>query len=301
MTEEIKRSPLFYVGDKYRLMNQLVKLFPRAVNNYYEPFVGGGTAFLNVRANKYYLNDIDVHLVEIHKHLMSCAKNPGEFFADIESVVLEYNLSRSFKEDIVPNGLKQKYKKTYYARFNRDGYEKLRECVNSERKNDPLILYILLIYGFNRMLRFNRNGDFNLPVGNVDFNRNVVAALHNYFSFMRCNSTVITSWDFRKFVGAQSYGSDDFLYFDPPYLIAASEYNKLWGEQEETALLETLDGLNEDGVRFALSNVISYNGKENAMLMDWMRSFRVHAIDSNYISYHHNGKKQIQEVLVTNY
>ena len=43
MSNKIKRSPLFYVGDKFKLMNQLVNLFPKEINNFYEPFVGGGT------------------------------------------------------------------------------------------------------------------------------------------------------------------------------------------------------------------------------------------------------------------
>ena len=38
-------------------------------------------------------------------------------------------------------------------------------------------LYLLLIFGFNRMLRFNSKGEYNLPVGNVDFNKNTETAL----------------------------------------------------------------------------------------------------------------------------
>lgn len=34
------RSPFFYVGDKYKLMPQLKKLFPDNINSYIEPFVG---------------------------------------------------------------------------------------------------------------------------------------------------------------------------------------------------------------------------------------------------------------------
>ena len=48
-------------------------------------------------------------------------------------------------------------------------------------KNDLMKLYVLLIYGFNHMLRFNGSGEFNLPVGNVDYNKNVNKALHVYF------------------------------------------------------------------------------------------------------------------------
>ena len=41
---------------------------------------------------------------------------------------------------------------------------------------DIILLYLLLIYGFNHMIRFNKSGKFNLPVGNVDFNKNVYKA-----------------------------------------------------------------------------------------------------------------------------
>lgn len=57
----------------------------------------------------------------------------------------------------------------------------MRSDFNESSKDNMSILYLLLIYGFNRMLRFNKRGDFNLPVGNVDFNSNVVSALENYF------------------------------------------------------------------------------------------------------------------------
>jgi DNA adenine methylase len=35
------------------------------------------------------------------------------------------------------------------------------------------------------MLRFNGDGKFNLPVGNVDFNKNVVNALSGYYDFVQ--------------------------------------------------------------------------------------------------------------------
>lgn len=301
MNKKIKRSPMFYVGDKYKLMNQLVNLFPDKVNHYYEPFVGGGTVFLNIEAKKYFLNDIDKHLVSIHKFLISSAKNPKGFFKDVEKIIHKYKLSHSFKKDVVPDSLKKEFKKTYYARFNKDGYEKLRIHVNKNKKNDPLILYILLIYGFNRMLRFNGGGKFNLPVGNVDFNRNVISALNHYFDFVQDKRMQFTSQDFRKFFEKKDYEKGDFVYLDPPYLIAASEYNKLWSESSESALLKFADELNRKGVKFALSNVTHYNGSKNDLLLEWMKKYNVHDIKSNYISYHNNAKKKIKEVLITNY
>lgn len=301
MTSNIRRSPLFYVGDKYKLMKQLINLFPPKIDNFYEPFVGGGTVFLNIEARRYFLNDIDQNLVSIHRYLLKNSNNPARFFKRVEEIIYKYNLSRSFKEDAIPDSLKRKWKKTYFARFNKGGYERLRKHVNRNRDNDPLILYILLIYGFNRMLRFNGGGKFNLPVGNVDFNKNVSGALYNYFGFVKNKEIVMSSKDFRSLFSEIKPSKEDFVYLDPPYLIASSEYNKLWDQESESELLHLVDSLDKKSIKFALSNLTHYNGYKNELLIRWMKKYRVHRIESNYISYHNNGKKKIKEVLISNY
>ena len=301
MPKEIKRSPLFYVGDKYKLMQQLACFFPEKIDNFYEPFTGGGTVFLNIVAMKYHLNDINKHLVNIHKYLIQNSDEPKKFFNNAEKVIKKYNLSRSYIEDIIPASLKKEWKKTYIAKFNKEGYEELRKHVNNYKKNDPLILYILLIYGFNRMLRFNGGGKFNLPVGNVDFNKNVVRALNGYFDFVKGRKIKITSSDFRKYFSKKVYGKNDFVYIDPPYLITSSEYNKIWDEKSEVDLLDIIDALDKQGIKFALSNVTHYKGNRNKLLIAWMKKYKVHRIKSNYISYHNNSQKEIKEVLITNY
>ncbi|MFA5935052.1 MAG: Dam family site-specific DNA-(adenine-N6)-methyltransferase [Candidatus Paceibacterota bacterium] len=297
---KIKRSPLFYVGDKYKLMEQLIELFPLKVNHFYEPFVGGGTVFLNVKAKKYFLNDIDTNLIRLHNTLISYSDKNDQFFVEIEKIITKYNLSRSYKEDIIPTTIKKLWKKTYYARFNKKGYTDLRNYFNNQKKELPLELYTLLIYGFNRMLRFNRSGDFNLPVGNVDFNKNVVNALKDYFETVKNKKIKLSDVDFRRFFNLK-FQKDDFVYVDPPYLITFSEYNKFWNDDSEKDLLKNLDELNNKGVKFALSNVTHYKGKKNNVLIEWMKKYNVYCIKSNYISYHNNSNKEIKEVLITNY
>jgi DNA adenine methylase len=297
----IKRSPLFYVGDKYKLLPQLLKVFPANINNFYEPFIGGGSVFLNIKARKYKLNDVDENLINIHRMLMSFSSNKEDFFSKVSSLINKYNLSRSYIEDVVPLALKKEFKKTYFARFNRSGYQNLRSHLNKSDVKDPLILYVLLIYGFNRMLRFNSQGDFNIPVGNVDFNKNVYAALVNYFDVVSKKNINFSNNDFVKFINEIKFVANDFVYVDPPYLITATEYNKIWDNSKEEALLNMLTKLNNKNVKFALSNVIEYQGRKNSLLHKWMSSFNVTKIQSNYINYHHNGQKLIKEILVTNY
>jgi len=144
---------------------------------------------------------------------------------------LEYNLSRSYKEDIVPLDLKTKHKKTYYAKFNRESFNKLKSDFNNSEHDDLYKFYVLLIYGFNRMIRFNRSGEYNLPVGNVDFNNNVVNALESYFKSVKTANIEFNNLDYLNFLKKVKPNKNDFLYFDPPYLITFSEYNKLWNEK----------------------------------------------------------------------
>ena len=73
------RSPLFYIGDKFKLLDQLKDRFPKKINNFIkfiEPFIGGGSVFLNIHASNYLLNDRDKHLIGLHKHLIKSSKSP---------------------------------------------------------------------------------------------------------------------------------------------------------------------------------------------------------------------------------
>lgn len=301
MANNINRSPLFYVGDKYKLLNEILPYFPKEIDRFIEPFTGGGSVFLNVKAEKYLLNDIDKNVYLLHKFLIKHSKKPNTFFKEVEKIIFEYNLSRSYKEDIVPADLKIKHKKTYYAKFNRESFNKLKLDFNNSEHDDLYKFYVLLIYGFNRMIRFNRSGQYNLPVGNVDFNNNVVNALESYFKSVKTANIEFNNLDYLNFLKKVKPNKNDFLYFDPPYLITFSEYNKLWNEKNEIDLITTLDKLNESGVRFAVSNVTHYKEKENEIFNNWSKNYNIKPIKSNYISYHDNTIKKFNEVLITNY
>ena len=239
MKNGIARSPMFYVGDKYKLIREIRTHFPQHIGRLIEPFVGGGSVMMNVVAESYLLNDINEYVI---------------------------------KADFIEGG-----------------------------QQDMKRLYLLLIYGFNHMLRFNGQGLFNLPVGNVDFNKNVHDALEDYFMLLSQKDTEWHNEDYRNFLNEIDYQPDDLVYLDPPYLITFSEYNKLWNEETERDLLELLDNLNDRGVKFAISNVTHYRGRVNDIFLEWSRQYNVHSIKSNYISFNDNSIKQFSEVLVTNY
>lgn len=296
------RSPFFYVGDKYKLMPQLSKLFPANISTYVEPFAGGGSSFLNTTAAHYLVNDVDKYVIELHKCLSSYATCPETFLEQLYDIIDEYGLSCSFRGITVPDELKKQFVKTYYSRYNKDAYALLKDKFNEQQ--DMVVLYLLLIYGFNHMIRFNASGNFNLPVGNVDFNKNVYHAILNYMSFMRSNNIEFYNLDFMAFLQLIEPRLDDnsFIYLDPPYLISGSEYNKYWNEEEEKRLCEYLDILNSRGIRFGITNLIYHKGKVNQTFLEWSKKYFVYSVDSNYISFNDNTiKSNSQEVYVTNY
>ena len=300
MNGKIVRSPFFYVGDKYRLMPQLRQLFPSHISTYIEPFAGGGSSFINTPAERYIVNDINFYVVELHKALSSFVRRPEELFQRLYDLIDRYGLSCSFKRSYVPSELKRKYVKTYYAHYNKEAYLQLRADFNDS--HDLLILYLLLIYGFNHMIRFNRAGQFNLPVGNVDFNKNVYDAICNYLNFMERNDVVFYNLDFAQFLDQVNLDEDAYIYFDQPYLISDSEYNKNWDESEERRLCKCLDELDKKGIRFGVTNLVSHKGASNNIFLEWAGKYFIYDISSNYISFNDNTiKADSREVFVTNY
>lgn len=290
------------MGDKYRILNQVLPYFPSKINTYIEPFVGGGSVFLNVNAKNFVLNDIDKNIIKLHNYLCTCSSCPEIFFEQITNRILDLGLSRSFVEDVVPASLKAEYPKTYYAKYNKKSYNYLRDEYNKNKEN-VLNLYLLLIYGFNRILRFNSKGDFNLPVGNVDFNKNVVSALESYFRSVHSKTIHFFNFDYKEFINLLTYKENDFIYLDPPYLITFSEYNKLWNEDKERELLRLLDELTQNKVKWAISNLVADYSKctLNKIFNNWMQKYNVHEINSYYISFNNNKVRPTREVLVTNY
>ena len=65
-----------------------------------------------------------------------------------------------------------------------------------------------------------------------------------------------------------------------------------------------MDKLNQQGVKFALSNVVEHKGKKNDILDHWMKKYHIHEINYGYRNSNYHGKntdKITQEVLITNY
>lgn len=300
MKKKYVSSPLFYVGGKEKLMSQIACYLPTDIERLIEPFVGGGSVFMNVEAREYLLNDLNKSIIKIHLMLNSYCGREEEFFEKIFSLIRHYGLS--FDCNGMSSGLERGCRSSIeIKKFNSAGYYRMRKDFNDGGMQNTMMLYLLLIYGFNRMTRFNKKGEFNLPVGNLDFNDNTFMALNDYFCLSEIKHPQWHNQDFMTFLNGIDYGKNDLVYLDPPYLITSCEYNKMWNEEYERNLIACMNRLDKRGVRFAVSNVIIYRDRRNEIFDKWASQYNIHQIHSNYKNYHDNSKKKIQEVLVTNY
>ena len=58
-------SPIFYMGNKYKLLSQLIPIFPGKIDTFYDLFGGSGTLSLNVKANKTVYNELNYNVYKL--------------------------------------------------------------------------------------------------------------------------------------------------------------------------------------------------------------------------------------------
>jgi DNA adenine methylase Dam len=230
-------------------------------------------------------------------------------FEMIDAIIEHYELSNT-----------DKYGYEYYgcnsaeglAKYNSEKYIKLRDDFNHNANleyNYYVMLYVLIVYAFNNQIRFNRKGEFNLPVGKRDFNKKMREKLSTFIDKLKSGDYKFESFDFRELPN-EDWNEKTFVYADPPYLIACATYNEQdgWNETLERELHAYLDKLHERGIKFALSNVLQAKGKQNDILAEWLNKnigkYRVIYLNYTYSNSNYQIKDRTlktDEVLIVNY
>lgn len=275
------KSPINYIGNKYKLIGQIIPLFPDKINMFVDVFGGSGTVLINTKAEHYLYNDINPYVASIFQGLVT--EDTDDVVSEIENIIAEYSLSKT----------------------NKDGFEKLRDDYNNG-KNDWITLYTLMCHSFNHQFRFNNQHQYNSSFGK---NRSYFSDRQrkDLYDMKKTISTDIAVVS-KSFVDIDysDFDENDLLYFDPPYFNSVGNYNdgkrgfEGWTEQHEKQLLELLDKLNEQGTRFALSNNLKY---DNPMLDEWKDKYKTHFLKGDYVNcnYHKIDRSKDCEVLITNY
>lgn len=292
----MKNSPIFYMGCKRRLIQKgLCDLFPSDINTFVDIFSGSGIVSMNVNAQKYIVNDIDIHLQDLYRLFRTF--NAEEIIQSADEIIDSYGLPR---EETRRCNYSDKDKIAQY----KAAYHKLRDDFN--RTHNLMSFYTLMLFSFSQQFRYNNKGDFNMPFGN-DYFRDVYKEYIedgcNFFSGM---NVAIYNKDFRNVVDRHYKDKDCFFYCDPPYIDSTAVYNERyngWKENDLEDLLNLLCLIDNEGQKFALSSVIKNKGKENVQLIQWLNDtgYKVHNFSNFNYTACGKGNAKTQEALITNY
>lgn len=264
------KSPFNYTGTKFFELEELFQYFPKGCNTIVDLFCGGGSVFINAPYKNVIANDIIKPLILFYIVLKDY---------DIETILKILEEVKIPKDD-------------------QEEFLRVRKTFNDEGAINPFTFFSLCSSCTNNMMRFNKKFLFNQTFGKRTINDNTIQKLKDY-------SQRIKKFDSIKFTNKQYYDveipDNSFVYLDPPYLITEAGYNCYWSKELEEKLYTFLLDLNERGVKWGISNMLSHKGENNPFI-DKILSFNVHKIEG----FHNKAAKQSKaeestEVFITNF
>lgn len=229
-----------YCGGKSRLLPYIFDHLPdiTSINNYFEPFVGGGSVFLGLYTKDmnepydrgYTISDINDNLINCYEVIKS----------NINELIIE------LKKDIYKNEKENYY--TCRSRFNQIKFDSSKEL---SVEKAALFIYLNKC-GYNGMYRENSRGEFNIPFGKM--NNPKIVDDTTLYSIHNCLQNInIACCEYNNILDIVE--KNDFVYIDPPYHNTFTDYtNNKFGDIEQKNLKQFIDTLTEKGVKVMLSN-----------------------------------------------
>ena len=283
-------EPLFaYLGNKYKILPDITKFFPEEIDVFIDAFAGSAVVGINANANKVIINEPNHFLLNMYKALH--ATPPEDAWNMLMEIVEKYDLRKD----------------------NEEGYYTCRNDYNAipqeERETKYWYWGLCLVYhSFNRStVQHNLKGEYNAPFGHNKVN--LPLAKRKFLAFankLYQGSYIFTDINYNEVPVDKS----SFIYLDPPYLITTATYNKFWDEEKERGLYLYLEQCTKNGIKWALSNVLSNNGIENRMLRGWIKEMQskynnihLYYLESDYThsNFRRKNRGRTVEILLTNY
>lgn len=220
LTTDLCAPVLKWVGGKTQIITTIMELFPRKINNYYEPFLGGGSVLLAllslVKMGKIvvegciYASDVNPYLIALYKNIQ---KKPNEIIHETQQLVNMYNQITGSVVNRKPTTMEEAIssKETYYY-WIRANYNAMAD------KTTPAASAMLLFMNktcFRGIYREGPNG-FNVPYGNYK-NPSVINEAHIYEMSALIQPVIFVANDFDNALLTTQNSETDFIYLDPPY------------------------------------------------------------------------------------
>ena len=181
--------------------------------------MGSGVVGFNLRPKKALFCDINPHLINFYNALRNSSITPIR--------------ARKYLE----------HEGAQLAKNSSEHYYFIRERFN--KSNDPLDFLFLNRSCFNGLIRFNRNGLFNVPFGHKP-NRFSKAYITKIINQIEYASAAIKNYDWQfkiqdfKVTLYEDVQADDYVYCDPPYNGRHVDYFNSWSEEDENDLHDLL-------------------------------------------------------------
>lgn len=269
------QSPIYYMGNKFKLLPQLLSLFPASCNTFLDLFGGSATVCLNYQGkyNTIY-NELNENIYNLV--LMLKQTSPKELLNYIEDTIKRYNL----------HTLDSRKEESENAKY-RDSFNIFRDKYNNSVEKEYKDLFILSLFSITHLIRFNSNNEFNGSLG-LDLRLTKLSDKITY-SHKRLQNIELLNFNCLE-MDLTTLTSDDFVYLDPPYSNTLAVYNEKrafggWTISHDLKLFSILDELTKRNIKWGMSNVFSSRGSENSHLIEWSEQYNVAHLDCKYHSF----------------
>lgn len=214
-----------YRGGKSKEISRLEKHIPKISGRYIEPFFGGGAMFFYLEPKRAIINDINSKLMAFYKGVKSDFDTLQKELLEIQQT---YRINRKKFEE-----LKAKTPSLRVNDENETLYYQIRDMFNDltiKKYSDALLYFFINKTAYSGMIRYNSKGEFNVPYGRyANLNTSLVTKAHSRL----LANTEIYNCDYKNIF--EMAEEDDFMFLDPPYDCAFSDYGNA----------EHKDGFNE--------------------------------------------------------
>ena len=221
---KVRANPVVkWAGGKRSLIPELLKFVPDTIQNYYEPFMGGGALMFAIeqRVKRLYLSDLNTELMITYKIIQTRCDELIAILAEHQS----------------------KHSSDYYYSI------RAKHELDSPVERAARFIYLNKTC-YNGLYRVNKSGRFNSPVGRYtnptildEKNLKAVSEILTKAKIASCDFSDITPH------------SGDFVYCDPPYDNTYNGYTaSQFGKEQQAQLARSASEWVGVGANVVISN-----------------------------------------------